>query len=164
MTIPAHAGFDVLPPEDPARPGVIVCERDGHWAIALRRELPPCGVRVDQTRSLPECWKMLAGRPASFVVAELTATNVKALLERIARLQRDFPLARVAVVADRSLEGREWLMREAGVVHFAVSPRDLALLAGVACRHLDQVPKPQRTITERIWASLPWRGSLRDET
>jgi len=102
---------------------------------------------------------MLAGHPASFLLAELTARNLKPLLERMAQLPRVFPQARLAVVADRALQSREWLMREAGAVHFAVSPRDLALLAGVACRHLDQVPKPHRTITEQIWAGLPWRAS-----
>lgn len=164
MTTEADSAFAAaVPPGDPAAPGVIVCERDGHWAVALRRELPRRGVRVHETRSLPECWDMLDARPASFLVAELTRTNATALLDRVARLPRDFPLARLAVVAARSLERWEWLMREAGAVHFAVSPRRLRPLARVASHHLEQVPKPQRTLTERIWASLPWRGSLRDE-
>ena len=51
-------------------------------------------------------------------------------------------MARLAVVADRSLAGYEWLMREAGAVHFVCSPRQVGPLAQLACRHLAQVPPP----------------------
>ena len=50
-----------------------------------------------------------------------------------------------------------WLMREAGAVHFVDSVRQVGLLARLACRHLAQVPPPQQTLTERIWAGLPWK-------
>ena len=74
----------------------------------------------------------------------------------MARLPRDFPLARVAVVADRSLAPGEWLMREAGAVHFTTSPRRLGSLAAAVGRHLEQVPRPPQGLAERIWATLPW--------
>ena len=153
----------MLPPGVAGPPRLIVCERDGHWAVALRRELPSPGVRVYETRSVPQCWEMLAGHPASFVVAELHPAHAKALLERMVRLERDFPLVRVAVVAGRSLAGCEWLMRESGAVHFTCSPRQLGPLARLACRHLDQAPKPPRDLIERLWESLPWRPSGDDE-
>ena len=135
---------------------MLVCERDGRWAVALRQELPRPEVRVHQTRSVDECWESLARWPASFVVVELTRTNAPALLGRIAWLERDFPLARVAVVADRALGFCEGLMREAGAVHFTVSPRRLGPLGCLALRHLDAAPPPRLSLTERIWASLPW--------
>ena len=53
----------------PAR--LIVCERTGRWAVALRRELADAGVRVWETRTLADCWNELAESPASFVVLEL---------------------------------------------------------------------------------------------
>ena len=134
----------------------IVLERTGRWAVALRRELPGPGVRIHETRSVPDCWEMLARHPASFVVAELTRANAGALLDRMAWLERDFPLTRVAVVAERSLASCEWLMREAGAVHFTVSPRQLRPLVCLAVRHLEAAPRPQRSITEQISASLPW--------
>jgi len=137
---------------------LIVCERRGHWAVALRRELVELGVRVYETRSLAACWKMLAESPAAFVVVELTAGCLDALLGRMARLERDFPRARLAVVADRSLAGYEWLMREAGAVHFADSPRQFGPLAQLACRHLAQVPAAKMSLTRRIWESLPWKN------
>ncbi|MFH1268775.1 MAG: hypothetical protein ABIK89_23870 [Planctomycetota bacterium] len=136
---------------------LIVCERRGDWAVALRRELEAAGPRVHETRSVAECWEMLAGWPASFVVAELTRLSAKALLERMAWLERDFPWARVAVVAERSFAWSEWGVREAGAVHFTVSPRQLGPLASLAVRHLAAVPRPRLGLTERIWADLPWK-------
>jgi hypothetical protein len=106
---------------------------------------------------------MLARWPASFLVVELTRANAEALVARMASLGREFPLARAAVVADRKLGWCEWTLREAGAVHFAVSPREMAPLARVAVRHLDAAPSPERTLTERIWARLPW-GRWGDES
>ena len=80
----------------------------------------------------------------------------------MARQPREFPMARLAVVADRGLAGHEWLMREAGAVHFVCSPRQVGTLAQLACRHLAQVPPPQQSLAERIWASLPWAREGRE--
>jgi hypothetical protein len=137
----------------PAR--LLVCERTGRWAIALRRELSGAGVRVCETRTLADCWTELAESPASFVVLELDR-RVDRLLRLLARQPREFPLARLAVAADRSQARYEWLMREAGAVGFLASPRQVGPLAQLACRHLAQVPQPQQSLTERIWGSLPW--------
>jgi hypothetical protein len=65
-------------------------------------------------------------------------------------------LAEVAVVAARSLAGWQWLVREAGAVHFSCSPRQLGPLAEMACRHLASVPLPPQSLTDRILAGLPW--------
>ena len=135
---------------------LLVCERHGHWAAALRRELAPRRVRVWETRSLAECWESLAATPASFVVVELTAANVEGLLLRMVRLPRDFPLARVAVVAAGRLADCQSLLREAGAVHWVASLRQLAPLAQLACRHLASTPPPLQSLTDRIWAGLPW--------
>jgi transcriptional regulator with GAF, ATPase, and Fis domain len=64
----------------PAR--LIVCERTGRWAVALRRELAEAGVRVWETRTLADCWTELAESPASFLVLELGA-DVADLPERL---------------------------------------------------------------------------------
>jgi hypothetical protein len=137
----------------PAR--LIVCERSGRGAVAMRRELAEGGIRVWETRTLADCWSELAHSPASFLVLEL-GSNIADLLQRMARLPREFPSARLAAVADRSLARYEWLMREAGAVHFLCSVRQAGPLAQLACRHLAQVPPPPQSLTERIWASLPW--------
>ena len=134
---------------------LIVCERAGRWAVGLRRELTGTGVRVWETRTLADCRNELIESPASFVVVEL-GRNVAGLLGLLKRQPRQFPAARMAVVADRALADYEWLMREAGAVHFLCSPRRVGLLARLACRHLAQVPPLPQSLTERIWTSLPW--------
>lgn len=147
------SGFDpALPPR------LIVCERSGQWAVALRRELPGGDVRVHETRSLRECWRVLGRHLSSFVVVELTEANADDLLDRLARLERVAPLARAAVVAERSLAAYEPLVREAGAVHFIAGTRDLCPLARLACRHLDQaaLQGPCRSVSQAIWDGLPW--------
>jgi hypothetical protein len=135
---------------------LVVCERTGRWAVVLRRELAEAGVRVWETRSLADCWQELAAAPGSFLVVELRPDNAEGLLGRMVWLPREFPLARVAVVAARGLAGHEWLMREAGAVHMTCSPRRLGPLAEIALRHLAGIPAPQQTMVARIWSSLPW--------
>jgi hypothetical protein len=135
---------------------LIVCERSGHWALLLRQKVAEAGVRVWETRFLTDCQAEIAGSPASLVVIELTKGNVNELLKTVEHWGRDYPLLRWVAVADRSLAEYEWLMREAGAVHFTCSPRQGALLAQLACRHLAQIPPPPQSLTERIWASLPW--------
>ena len=146
----------VLLPDGAAAARLIVCERSARWALALRWELAAEAVRVYETRNLADCWKMLAEAPASFVIVELSAAGIADLLRRMAPLERDFPLARVAVVADRSLAGHQWLMREAGAVHFTCSPRLAGPLARLAFCHLAQSPAPRQSLSEQIWATLPW--------
>jgi ActR/RegA family two-component response regulator len=155
-TLPTAADREPSP-ETGAAARLIVCERTGRWAVALRRELADAGVRVHEARAVADAWQMLAESPGSFLVVELTAANAEGLLRRLTRLERDFPLTRVAVVADRALAAYEWLLREAGAVHFTCSPRRLRPLAEAACRHLAQVPAPQQSLGERIWATLPWK-------
>ena len=134
----------------------IVCERTGSWATALRRESAAAAIRVYETRSLAECWEMLAQRPSSFLVVELTRSNAHEVLQRLARLGTDFPLARAAVVAGRPLGPYEELMREAGAVWFAGSPLELTAVAEAAGGHLRMAPGPPQGLVERIWANLPW--------
>ena len=142
------------------RPRVIVGERSGRWAVALRRELGPA-VRVYEARSVAECWESLAQAPRSLLVVELTPGNLESLLERMARRERQFPRARVAVVADRRLADYAWLLGEAGAVVFVTSPRRLTGLAELARRHLAAQPEPPAGTTERIWAGLPWKEHAR---
>ncbi len=136
----------------------ITCERHGRWAAALRRDPAAAGVRIHETRSLDECWEMLAESPASLIVVELTRANCEGLLRRLARLERDYPLARVAVVAERPLASWEELIREAGAAWFCTSPRDLRSLAAMARRHVDAAPAAPRTFMEQVWAALPWES------
>jgi hypothetical protein len=138
---------------------LIVCERTGQWAAALRRELADAGLRLWETRSLADAWDALAATPAAFLVLELLPGTAGPLWARMAWLAHDFPRARAAVLAPRRLAAHEDLAREAGAVYFACSPRRLAPLARMIVRHLASLPPPEQTLLERIWASLPWGGN-----
>lgn len=156
MTTGVDSTASRTPPARPARPRVIVCERTGRWAVALRRELGDAAVRLHETRSLADSWDMLHRFPASFVVVELTRGNADALLARLAMLERHHPRARVAIVAERELLHYQELLREAGAAWFVVSPRQLTPLVQAVGRHLEQVPSPQLSLAEQVWAELPW--------
>jgi hypothetical protein len=136
---------------------LIVCEAGDRWAAALLRELAAAGVRVYQTRTLADAWEALAAAPASFLAVEVSAGNLRDFLRRMVWFSRDFPAARVAVVAARRLVDGQGLIREAGAIHFVLSPRHLAPLAELAIRHLANLPLPPQTLVERIWTSLPWK-------
>lgn len=142
--------------DDTPQRRLIVCERSGEWAVALRRELGEAGPRVYETRSLPECWQSLAGHEASFLLLELSPATVDDLIARLASLEREFPAARAVVVAERSLADYEKLLREAGAVHFVSSPRLLGEVAELARRHFAQSPRSRRPLMEEIRARLPW--------
>ncbi len=152
--VESEADIRRLPP-GAGRARLVVCESSGRWAVALGRELAG-SLRIHETRSIDHCWQALADAPASFAIVELTDVNADSLLERMLRLQRDLPLCRLVVVADRKLAGYQWLMREAGAVDFVASPRRLGPLADLARRHLDRAPEHQQSPIRQIWSSLPW--------
>ena len=137
---------------------LIVCERTGRWALALIRELRGSQTRVYQTRSLDQSWDMLAEFRASFLVVEVTRSNLDALSSRLSELERRFPAARVAVVGERPMAESEFLLREAGAIHFTTSPRLLQGYATAAQNHLNHLPIPRLSLAETIWDTLPWKG------
>jgi hypothetical protein len=142
----------------PAR--LVVCERTGRWAVALRRELSEAGVRVWETRNLSDCGLLLAQSPASFAILELNENKINETLRFINIWQAEFPHFRFAVVGDHGLSSCQWLMRETGADDFLCSMRKIGDLAQTACRHLAQVPAAPQSLSERIWANLPWGRAL----
>jgi hypothetical protein len=134
----------------------IVCEREGTWAVRLRRTPGASALRIHETRSLADAWQMLAQAPASFLTLEATPRTAGPLAGRLLRLGRDFPLALATVVAPHELAAYEELMREAGAIMFTASPRHLAPLVDAARRHLAAAPASPSTWAEAIWAQLPW--------
>jgi hypothetical protein len=139
----------------PQFPGVIVCERTGAWARALRRELDDFAARIVETRSLSECRQELAASSASVVALEFTAATTDATLEFLSRLLSDFPRGQAVVLAGRDRRAWEWLVRELGAVHVVRSPRQMPSVAEIVRRHLDAFP-PQPDLAEQILAELSW--------
>lgn len=140
----------------------VVCERTGRWAAALRGELRDSGIRIYETRSLDDCETLISDSPASLAIVELTAGDAVQTAETVSKWNAAHPRMRIVVVADRDQVEHEWLMREAGAIHFLVSPRRVNLVAQLVHRHFAQVPAPQLSALERIWASLPWPQHTED--
>lgn len=137
---------------------LIVCEKRGGWAAALRRELSE---RVFETRSLTACWRELAAWPQSFLIWELTPDNCEELIQRLADLGREFPGAAAVIVTERRWRAVQWLVREAGAVHLVSSPRCLTPVAQMARRHLDAAADLDLPPTQKIRAGLPWSDAAR---
>ena len=120
-----------------AKPGrLVVCERTGRWAVALRRELAGVGLRVWESRSMADSGTLLGESPASFVVLELSVSKIEETLDFIRNWQAEFPLFRFAMVADRDLATYKWFMHEAGAVDFICSVRRIGALAQTACHQV----------------------------
>jgi len=145
-----------LLPNDGPGARLLVVERTGAWAVAIRRELGSDTVPSEEWRCLEDGWAALGRAPASFLVLEVSRANAAAMLERLSWLARDFPLAKAALVADRSLDDTLPWLRVSGVVALITSPRRLIGLARTVRRHMTRIRPRPVPVSERIWAGLPW--------
>jgi hypothetical protein len=118
---------------------LIVMERSGDWAAALRLWLEPLDVRLFETRMMEECWHRLVEQPTALAALELTADNVRPMLALLLRLEDELPEVRAIVVAERQLAAYGDLVREAGAIHFVVSPRSLGDVAELVRRRIGQL-------------------------
>src|SRR5262245_15987030 len=139
---------------------VILCDRSGRWAHGLARRLPP-GLRLWQVRSLAECTDRLTAAPTSLVALEVTTATLSGVVAWLEALPRRFPLARSLALAEPKLCCFEWLLREAGVVHWLTSPRELSTLRPLVQRHVARLPASRATLAQQVWDSLPWADSAR---
>jgi hypothetical protein len=48
------------------------------------------------------------------------------------------------------------LLREAGAVHFTVSPRSLPGWTRSVVRHFERLPAPRANLAADVWNTLPW--------
>ena len=137
---------------------IIVCEKTGRWATALRRVLSATRPRMCQTRSMAECLRELERSPASLIALELTAENGSSVVEFLDEVHQRFHRAIVVVFGPRAMERCGWLVREAGAVHAVFSPREVASAARVIERHLQRAPTHPLTLRQSLWSRLPWGG------
>lgn len=135
---------------------LILCERTGIWAPAMLRAEPKIRKYWKRFRSWPRAWEAFLARPESFLVVELQPDNLPEILSALRWIDLSGSKARLAVVAKRRWANLEWMVRQAGVVHFTSSPRQLGPLVQMALRHLRRQRRPAKTFEERIWRCLPW--------
>jgi DNA-binding NarL/FixJ family response regulator len=135
---------------------LIVLERDGHWAAALRREFDEAAVRITETRSWDEMWQLLAQSPGELVAAELSAANPERMFAALAQVERRHPQAAIIVLADRRLAPYRDLLLEAGALHFITSPRRLHEIRGIVKRRAARFGVTAHDRLDEIRNNLPW--------
>jgi hypothetical protein len=119
-----------------------------------------------ETRSLQEFWERLKESPAAIGALEFTIDKREPVLAALVRIGRMFPNVVPLVFAERRLAGWENVVREAGAIHFVVSPRRLEEVCEIARRrtmnvtqHVAMAPDDHGlSIEQRIFATLPWGG------
>ncbi|MCU0871561.1 MAG: hypothetical protein MUE50_04385 [Pirellulaceae bacterium] len=134
---------------------LVVCERTGTWAAAMRRALGllsgPC-----ETRSWAACLREVQARPAALVALEIAPENAEAACGRVAYVTQRFPRVRVVLLADRNLRPFQWLLREAGAVDILFSLGDLPRLQPILRRFGEQMPSSRLGFRDQVWSRLPW--------
>jgi hypothetical protein len=139
-----------------APPKLIVCERTGRWAAALRRLLADGPIDLMETRSLPECGEELAAAPASFLALEASPRSAQDVVYFLAGVDRWYPQARCLVLADGLDETWRGVFGEAGAVGMAATRRALRRWIGPIRWHFAPLPRGPRTLREKILNRLPW--------
>ncbi len=142
----------------------LVCEKSNRWTVALRWRLTQDQPQLVVSHDLHSCWQSLDLAPASFLALELDESNLESIVERLQDVRNRFPSARAAVMCDRSMASCQWLIREAGAVHVAVSTRDMSTVIRLAERHFAQVNQPVVGVRQRVWDSLPWQETSIEST
>jgi hypothetical protein len=138
----------------------LVCEKTGKWAVALRRELAADARWLVGTRALSQLIEALAQHPASVAAIEHTPAGPAELAGALTQLHDEFPDATFVIFAKQVSPDTQWLLREAGAVHVADSPRRLAPVARIWQRHRRQHPPAESGVREILWEQLPWQTAV----
>lgn len=133
---------------------LLICEKSGRWAERLETSLLDRVFECSHSRSLAQCEDQLRQRPHSFMVLEVTSLNLDGAVHCLAQWSRRFPNAPKAVVGDRSMQPAEALIREAGAIHTAFSPRNCTPLSKLIARHLENFAAPPRSLQEEFFARI----------
>jgi hypothetical protein len=136
---------------------LILCEKSGRWALALRSALRG-SVRLVETRALLQCYEALGAAPTSLVALAITDKNLSQALDLSARMNQHFPAARLLALLETELESAEPLLREAGFGDVFHSPQQAPAIALLALRHIALSPAEDRPLRELVAARLPWQA------
>jgi len=139
-----------------SQPRLIICEKSGRWAVAMRRALADRTERIVEARSLRGCSRLVNLHPASIVAIEVAAANLDVVLTAVAHWRQRWPRCRVMAVVEPELVAAEVLLREAGVVAVLRATREAPAAARLVERHFAAVPAADLPLEQAILSSLPW--------
>ena len=135
---------------------LIVCERTGRWALALRRCMTHPGTEFCETRSLPEARMRLQESPESLLLMECSTRNWQDRCQWLLRQTIDFPQLRTIALADPALRAAECVVRTAGAHQVVFSLMELLDMSCWISRHFEQIPHREQGVREWIWHRIPW--------
>lgn len=135
---------------------VIIYEKSGRWAAALRGVWPGWQRSLVETRSLPDLWRELSAAPSSLLLLEATTVNGLSVAKCVSDVQRTFPAAQMAVLVERALCEIVWPLRELGAIHAVVATRNVAQLVPLIEQQLKLHEVPGSVPVREILDQLPW--------
>jgi hypothetical protein len=137
-------------------PQLIVYEKTGKWASALRRELDQRFVdRLFETRLLGHCEEQVNAHPCSITAIEQTWNNYDSVLLLLDRIHREIPTART-IVLDNTRDSQIVCMNQvAGAIHVTDSKLRLRHAARLIQRHFARFPATSSQFEELV-RRLPW--------
>jgi hypothetical protein len=138
-----------------SEPCLIVCEKTGRWATALRRVVRDLPLRIVETRGLVACSQELEQNPTSLIALEFVPERLESVLRWLLELREHFRYARAVVIVRQGAREYEWVLREAGAVHVLFPPHAWEPMARLAARHVRQAPVEDADIYQSIWRRLP---------
>lgn len=135
---------------------LILCEKTGHFAPAVRRELANNSPRIVETRSLSGCEAALAESPESLVAIEVTAANLESVIDFLAHFSHRYPRASFIALLTAETEAAETLLAEAGAVSVFRSILDAPALAHLAKRKSLGASPIDLSLPDFVAQRLPW--------
>jgi hypothetical protein len=135
---------------------LIVCEKSGQWAAALRAvplaKMPP----LVETRAMVACRRALAESPVSLVAMEVSAANLGQVQDFVLEVGQRFPQGVMVALLTHEAVGAEALLREAGAVDAIASVIEIGRVAKLAARMAARTPLADATLSELIEQRVPW--------
>lgn len=135
---------------------VVICERDGRWAAALRRHWPETLPPIREVRGLALCSQEELRRPENVFAVEATPSSAGELATWLRSLGSGNRSARIIVLSTVALRSWEWLWREAGAVHVVYRRRDMAEVVRMLQRQEHEFPTPPTSPSSELMSMLPW--------
>jgi hypothetical protein len=135
---------------------LIICERDSHFAPAMRRELMNRASLIVETRSLAGCEVALAESTESLVVIEVTTANLAKVVDFLARVRERYPRAAAVVALSPDTAAAEPLLAEAGAICAFHSVLEAPAIAHIVDRKFALASRSSPSLPELVAARLPW--------
>jgi hypothetical protein len=135
---------------------LILCEKNPHFAPAVRRELTGNSIQMIETRGLAACEAALAESPESLVAIETTVANLEAVVDFVLNLGSRYPRARAVALLNTDMAAAETLLAEAGAIAVFHSLLDAPALARLAERKAGGVSPEDLSLQEFVAERLPW--------